>query len=197
MAKPLKNLILFKLGWIACVVFAAQGLPALSAAAVAVVVGIHLLGAPAMGKEALLLTVAAAMGIVWESLLTLSGLVSYPTAPGIAGLAPYWIVTMWVLFATTINGGLAWVKRHWGVAAIAGGLGGPMAFAAGAGMGAVAFSNQWLSLTVIGLGWAILLPVLSLVSEAIADSTWLEPGYEESPEPNSFPAYLRRYGQGI
>lgn len=196
MANTLKNLILFKLGWIACVVFAARGLPEASALSVAVVVGLHLMTTPAAAKEVLLLSVAAGIGLGWESLLTATGLVSYPTAASGGAWAPYWIVTMWILFATTLNGGLSWVKQHWGIAAIAGALGGPMAFAAGAGMGAVAFSSQWLALFIIGVGWAVLLPLLALVSETITDSTWLEPGQRDASAPAPFPTLLRRYGQG-
>ena len=81
--------------------------------------------------------VAAVMGLAWESILVLSGLVSYSSGNLVPGIAPYWIVAMWVLFATTINHGLRWIKRDWRVAAIAGLVGGPLAFLGGAGMGAV------------------------------------------------------------
>ena len=82
---------------------------------------------------------------------------------------------MWVLFATTINHGLSWVKRNWMVSAAAGLVGGPLAFYAGSGIGAVTFPNPVMALAVIGLGWAILLPLVVLVSDTITDSEILEP----------------------
>ena len=82
---------------------------------------------------------------------------------------------MWVLFATTINHGLSWVKRNWMVSAVAGLAGGPMAFYAGSGLGAITFSDPLMALTVIGLGWGVLLPLLVLVSDTITDSAILEP----------------------
>ena len=106
MIKALQNLALFKLGWVACVVFAAAGQPIASLLSVAAVVTIHLLRVPVPRKEGLLLLAAAAIGLVWESGLVVSGLIIYPdTTPG-SLFAPVWIVAMWVLFATTLNHGM-------------------------------------------------------------------------------------------
>ncbi|MEJ2402272.1 MAG: DUF2878 domain-containing protein [Xanthomonadales bacterium] len=175
MAGNIRNLVLFKLGWVACVLFAAAGEPLLATAAVALVVAAHLASVPVIVKEAVLLVAAAVIGMAWESLLVYAGLVRYPGEAGGAALAPYWIVAMWVLFATTINHGLRWIKRNWMVAAGAGLIGGPLAFVGGAGMGAVEFSNTPLALAAIGAGWALLLPMLALAADTIIDSAWLEP----------------------
>ncbi len=175
MKHVLKNLGLFKLGWLACVMSAAAGQPGFGAIAVAAVVAIHLAGTAVPVKEALLLLAAALIGIAWESVLVAAGLVSYPATGSAGWLAPYWIVAMWVLFATTVNHGLAWVKRNWMVAAIAGLLGGPAAFFGGARLGAVEFSEPVLALAVIGAGWAILLPVLVFIADSLIDSALLEP----------------------
>ncbi len=174
MKHVLKNLGLFKLGWLACVMSAAAGQPGFGAIAVAAVVAIHLAGTAVPVKEALLLLAAALIGIAWESVLVAAGLVSYPATGSAGWLAPYWIVAMWVLFATTVNHGLAWVKRNWMVAAIAGLLGGPAAFFGGARLGAVEFSEPVLALAVIGAGWAILLPVLVFIADSLIDSALLE-----------------------
>ena len=174
MKHQLKNLVLFKLGWVACIFFAVAGQPAWAAMSVAVVVVIHLLSVPLATKEAILLAASAVIGLTWESALVGLGLVSYQAGAIAAPMAPYWIVSMWVLFATTINHGLRWVKKSWVIAAAAGAVGGPLAFYSGAAMGAVEFSNPLLSLAVIGAGWAVILPILSLIADTIIDSEWLE-----------------------
>lgn len=156
----IKNLVLFKVGWLACVVGAAYNAAWLGAAVVALVVVEHLRSSVAPKREALLLAAAGAMGLVWETALVSLELIAYPSGTLPMGIAPYWIVAMWVLFATTINAGLKWVKQHWLIAALAGGLGGPLAFAGGEGLGAVTFTDS-LTLLVVGLGWALLLPVLA------------------------------------
>ena len=174
MGHVIKNLAFFKIGWVACVMFAAAGKPGLATLSVAAVVAVHLAGVKAPSKEALLLAAAALVGLGWESFMVWTGLVQYPGHES-AVLAPYWIVAMWVLFATTINHGLRWAKRHGWVAALAGLLGGPMAFFGGMNLGAVEFSHTAAALTLIGLGWAALLPLLILIADTIIDSPWLEP----------------------
>lgn len=178
MAKTILNLVLFKAGWVACILFAAEGFHALSIASVAVVVTAHLIAQPVARKEALFLLCASAIGLLWESTLVWSGLLVYPGAEN-AALAPLWIVAMWTLFATTINHGLSWVKRWWVYGAVAGGVGGPLAFYAGASAGAVVFTNTWLALAVIGAGWAVLLPAVALLADTIIDSTFMEPVSDE------------------
>ena len=175
MGHVIKNLAFFKVGWVACVMFAAAGNPGLAALSVAAVAVIHLLGVKVPLKEALLLLAAALMGLGWESFMVWTGLVQYPGHES-AVLAPYWIVAMWVLFATTINHGLSWAKRNWWVASLAGLFGGPMAFFGGMNLGAVEFSHTAAALTLIGVGWAVLLPLLILTADSIIDSPWLEPG---------------------
>ena len=175
MALYIRNLVLFKLGWVACVMLAAAGQPMMATLVVAVVVVAHLATVPVKSKESMLLVAAAVIGMTWESLLVRFGVVSYPGYTDAAALAPYWIVAMWVLFATTINHGLRWIKRNWMVASAAGLIGGPLAFFSGAQPGAVEFSNTILALASIGVGWAVLLPTLALVADTIIDSAWLEP----------------------
>ena len=175
MALYIRNLVLFKLGWVACVMLAAAGQPVMAMLVVAAVVMAHLATVPVKSKESMLLVSAAVIGMAWESLLVRFGIVSYPGYTDAAALAPYWIVAMWVLFATTINHGLRWIKRSWIVASAAGLIGGPLAFFSGAQLGAVEFSNTLLALVSIGVGWAVLLPTLALVADTIIDSAWLEP----------------------
>jgi hypothetical protein len=177
MGASVKNFILYNVGWFACVYFAAIGQAWVGVVAVVLVASAHLLSVPAWKKEALTLMLAALIGFAWESMLVWMGVLSYPSAPGVGALAPAWIVALWVNFATTINVSLAWIKKRWWLASVFGAIGGPLAFAAGAGMGAVQFGDPVMSLLIIGAGWSILLPLFALLAESIIDSTFLEPGY--------------------
>jgi hypothetical protein len=178
MTRKLINLVLFKAGWIACVVLAARDLPMLATLSVGVVALIHLFSVSVPVKEAIFLLAAAVVGLAWESLVLSTGLIQYPESSQYGAWAPHWIVAMWVLFATTINHGLSWVKRNWMVSLTAGLIGGPVAFYAGAGLGAVTFTNQTLALALIGAGWAVLLPLVVLIADTIIDSPLLEPAEE-------------------
>ncbi len=164
MKKLVVNLPLFKAGWLAAVFTAASSMPLAGTAVIGVAVLVHLALSKNANAEFRLLTIAALLGLTWESLLVTAGLVEYNAESIVPGMAPYWIVAMWVLFATTINVGMRWLKKNIYVAAIAGGVGGPMSFLAGSKAGAVTFPDPTLSLIVIGVGWAVLLPVLVRVA---------------------------------
>ena len=99
MNHTLVNLAVFKVAWTAVVVSAAAGAPVIGVIAVAIAVGIHLWSNENPDNEIRLLFVAAAMGFAWESVLVLAGLLEYSSGNWVSGLAPYWIVSMWVLFA--------------------------------------------------------------------------------------------------
>ncbi|MDJ0710093.1 MAG: DUF2878 domain-containing protein [Woeseiaceae bacterium] len=154
------NISLFKAGWLAAVFSAAASFPILGTLAIAVAVATHLLRSDNRADEVRLLAIAAALGFAWESLLVSAGLVNYAVDTLIPGTAPYWIVAMWVLFATTLNIGMRWLRKSLVVAAIFGGIGGPLSFLAGSKAGAVSFPEPTVSLIVIGIGWAIMLPLL-------------------------------------
>ena len=157
--------------WTAVVVSAAAGAPAIGAIAVAIAVGIHLWSNGNPDNEIRLLFVAAAMGFAWESVLVLAGLLEYSSGNWVFGLAPYWVVAMWVLFATTLNVGMRWLRRSTAIAAVAGAIGGPLAFFAGSSIGAVELVSPAIALIAIGIGWAVMLPLLVKVA------VWLEDGH--------------------
>lgn len=154
------NLAVFKATWTAIVISAAAGAPIIGVLAVAMAVGIHLWLCDSAESEIRLLLVAAALGLAWESALVFSGLLEYSSGTWAHGMAPYWIVAMWVLFATTLNVGMRWLRRSNVIASVAGAVGGPLAFFAGASLGAVEFPNPVIALASIGIGWAVLLPLL-------------------------------------
>lgn len=154
------NLAVFKVAWTAVVITAAAGAPVIGVIAVAIAVGIHLWSCDNPESEVRLLLAAASLGFAWESVLVLAGLIEYSSGNWAFGPAPYWIVSMWVLFATTLNVGMRWLRRSTAIAAVAGAIGGPLAFFAGAGIGAVELVSPAIALICIGMGWAVMLPLL-------------------------------------
>jgi len=164
--KPLLiNLSLFKAGWLAAVFAAAATVPAIGTAAIGLVVAVHLLRSEQRRAEIMLLIASALIGVFWESLVVQAGILSYTTGMLATGTAPYWIVAMWVLFATTLNVGMRWLRKSWLVAAVAGAVGGPLSFIAGEKAGAVVFADPATALFVISAGWAVILPLLVQMAE--------------------------------
>ena len=76
------------------------------------------------------------------------------------GLAPYWMVALWAIFATTLNVSLRWLRGRAVLAAALAAVGGPAAYYAGAQLGALKLVAPGAALAAIGAGWAVIAPAL-------------------------------------
>jgi Protein of unknown function (DUF2878) len=117
---------------------------------------------------------ALALGMLIDGALARSGLLCYASAaPALppAG-APLWILALWVAFALTLNHSLRWLRGRLASAALAGAIGGPLAYLAAARLsGAVSFATPaWPALTALGLGWALALALLSALARPPAQA---------------------------
>jgi len=155
------NFIAFQVAWFACVFGGANDQALVGTLVVGAVIALHLALAQRPLPEALLIAVAAVIGLIWDSWLVALGLISYPTGNIAPGLAPYWIVAMWALFATSLNLSMAWLKGRPWLAALFGAVGGPLAYLAGERLGGLQMPDPVLALGAQALGWAVLLPILT------------------------------------
>ena len=154
------NFAAFQLGWFACVLGAAYGAAWAGTAAAMAIVAWHIARAERPRAEILLALISAAIGAVWDSALALVGWISYPGGALLEGTAPHWIVALWMLFATTLNLSLAWLKRSVALAAAFGAVGGPLAYWAGERLGALTLAEPTAALVALSAGWAVLTPLL-------------------------------------
>ena len=163
--KLIINIIFYQLCWFACILGGAYQLPLLGVAIVALAAVYHLYSAQRMRAELVLLAVAAVIGGVWDSLLVSAGWLVYPSGTLLEGTAPYWIVALWISFATTFNVSLRWFKQRLALAALFGAVGGPLAFLAGERLGGVTFTSYPAALAALALGWALLMPLMLLIAQ--------------------------------
>jgi hypothetical protein len=154
------NALLFQAGWFACVLGAAGGIPTLGLYAAVVVIGWHLFRAANPGPEASLVAVAVIAGLIFETALLHTGLLTFESGVWIDGIAPIWMVALWAMFATTLNVSLRWMRSRAWVAAVFGFLGGPLAYYGGAQLGALQFIMAGPVFVFIAVGWAIITPLL-------------------------------------
>lgn len=75
-------------------------------------------------------------------------------------LAPWWILALWALFATTLNVSLGWLRSRLLLAGVLGGVAGPFAYWAGERLGALSLREPVAALGALTLGWAAILPAL-------------------------------------
>ncbi|MBT8047609.1 MAG: DUF2878 domain-containing protein [Xanthomonadales bacterium] len=156
----LVNFAAFQAGWFSCVLGAANGFPWIGPLAVLAAVGLHLSIARRPLAELQLVLCAVAIGLVADSLLVFAGWVSYPNGIWAAGFAPYWILAMWALFATTLNVSMKWMRNRVLVAVLAGAAGGPLSYLAGERLGAMQFVEPVNALVALTVIWAVAMPAL-------------------------------------
>jgi len=164
---PLIHLIAFELVWFSSVIGAAHGLPWLGPVATLPLVAWHLTGVRNPAREMGVLLAAMLLGSLLDELITASGLVRYPSAPH-AAVIPFWIVTLWLAFATTLNTSLRWLQKRLLLAAVLGALGAPLAYLSATRLGAVQLPQLWLAVATVSVAWALLLPLLCLMAERFA-----------------------------
>jgi hypothetical protein len=163
----LVNFVAFQIGWFSCVIGAAKGYPMLGPIAVLVAASLHLAFAYKPRKELVLILTAAVMGAIFDTLLLQTGWLEYANGMLWAGTAPYWIVAMWLLFATTLNVSLRWLHNNYYTAAIFGAIGGPLSYYGGEKLGGLVFINTPAALIALAIGWACITPLLVRLSERL------------------------------
>lgn len=154
------NFVLFQVSWFACVLSGAAGKPHYGIAVIALVVALHLGRARRPAVEALLLTIAATIGAVWDGLLAGFGWLVYPSGIFAHWVAPSWIIAMWLGFAMTLNVSMRWLRGRYALAFLFGGIGGPLAFLAGSRLGGVSFPDPLVAMAVLSAGWSAITPTL-------------------------------------
>jgi hypothetical protein len=160
----LVNFAAFQLGWFACVLGAANGLPWLGPIVVAAVVALHLAMSRRPMSELYLVLVAMVIGLLVDSLLLATGWLQYSVGLWLPGLAPYWIISMWALFATTLNVSMGWMRGRPILAVLMGAIGGPLSYLAGEKLGAIELTQPVHALAALSLAWALAMPLLMRLS---------------------------------
>jgi hypothetical protein len=158
-----KNFVLFQAGWLACVYGAANGHAAEGALVAMLIVAWHVARAAKPAREAAIAAIAALFGAVFESVLVALGWMQVE-----AGV--YWLVALWALFATTLNGSLRMLQPRPWLAAALGAVGGPLAYYAGARLGALQLVEPLAMIATLALAWALATPLLLTLARRLAAS---------------------------
>ena len=161
------NISAFKIGWLSSVIGGAQQMPWLGPAVVFAAIAIHLTRAQRPSSELMLIVSCGLIGTFFDSALVAAGWVTFPSGMFSDTLAPYWIITMWMLFATTINMSMRWMRGRPWLAAAFGLVGGPLAYYAGHRIGGIVFVNETAALAMLAIGWAVMMPVLMRIGETL------------------------------
>lgn len=167
MTRSLLNFVAFQTGWFACVLGASHGMPWVGLLVASLVVTLHVWFSEWRSDELILVGLSVVLGLVFDSLLVLSGWVQYPGGVLLPGVAPYWILTMWALFATTLNVSMSWLQGKPFLASVLGAIFGPLSYMAGQRFGAIEFLSFQPAVIALAIIWALAMPLLVTVASRL------------------------------
>ena len=157
----LYNFAIYQLAWFAVILGAARGFAWLGAAMALLVTGVHL-WICREPVEFRLVGLAAVLGLVVDTTLAATEQAQFDSA-GSLPIAPYWMLALWVAFATTLNHSLRWLMRRPVAAALSGAVFGPLAYLAGEKLGALSLPSPATALPMIAAAWLVAMGLFALV----------------------------------
>ena len=149
MIKIAINALLFQVGWILSVLYGNGAAILIASAAIAIYAAFFLRGQ----ADILLISAVVMLGVCGDILLGYFGVLIYPSG---ASIPPFWMVTLWLLFATTLPWSLSWLVRNpkWFVLFAI--IGGPLSYIAGVNLSSVSFGREFaLSVIILVVVWLI------------------------------------------
>jgi Protein of unknown function (DUF2878) len=155
------NVVLFYVGWFACVWGAATQRPLLGPLLMLLTLGVHFFFVPNAAREARLLAIAGLLGFSLDTAQAALGAFAFHGTGMSTWVSPPWMVALWLNFATTLHTSLNWLTGRYLLAAILGVIGGPLSYYAGAQLGALSLHpNITLSMLTVAVAWGGALPFL-------------------------------------
>lgn len=156
------NAVGYQSVWLACALGAAHGRLWVALLALPVFAALTLRFGGQMDADLRSVFLVLPIGFALDSVLLASGVLAYATPWPLAGVAPAWICAIWAAFALTLNHSFAFLAARPGLAAAVGAIGGPAAYLAAAGLGAVKFEVPlvWALLALAG-SWSVVLPLIT------------------------------------
>ncbi len=170
------NAMLFNVVWIACVAGSARSLIWPAVLSVGLLAAFQLHPKNRHPNDLRLVWISLLMGIFVDSIWIQLGWMDFTEKRPFIGLAPAWIVLLWVGFALTINHSLKWLMAHSALPALVGGIAAPITYFAGIKIGAVIYTESVLLVSIgLGVAWAISLTILVEVGKKSKHGVALEP----------------------
>ena len=144
------NAVWFKVCWLGCIYFG-------NAAAMLIApltLFIHMKIVPMTAKQWLFVLIIVVVGILFDSLLGAVGLLVFPKN---ALLPPFWLITIWIAFATLLLISLPRIIIMRELFVVLTGVGGMLSYFAGGTISAVQFGQESaIVLPMLFCGWALM-----------------------------------------
>ena len=173
----LLNFICFQLGWLSCVLGAANHHPWLGVLASICLIAWHLKVSNNWKPDAYLIISAMLLGLVFDFLPLRFGWISFESTPLWPNqIPPPWMICLWGMFGTTLNVSLNWLKTRSIFAMLLGALAGPLSYLGGSGLGALEMVDFSAAMIYLSIGWAVAFPASLKMASTISLSIDLKNG---------------------
>jgi hypothetical protein len=114
--------------------------------------------------EMVFILIGGFMGYGADNFFLFTGTVDY-LGSDLLGLAPYWMLFVWFSFLSLFHVSLQWLLERWILAAVLGGLGGPLSYHWADTIGAFSLGEPYgQSLLVLAATWGVITPFLFWLS---------------------------------
>lgn len=160
------NLVQSQVAWFSAVLLAARGYPVSGTIAALLITALQIGRSEHKRADIRLVLSAAVVGALGDSALAQLNLLSFASGTLLAGWTTPWMIALWMNFATVLNHSLRYLTSRPVIACLVGAVSGPLAYAAGARLGALEFVSWPSALMAIAVEWMIALPILCLIAEA-------------------------------
>lgn len=155
------NAFFFYIGWLVCMYEAVGRYPLIGPLVVGGILLYHFCVSNEKKSDLVICLALAVLGTIVDSVYIAIGMLDYKGGfEYFPSIAPLWITSLWVLYGTSVNHSLKWMRCNVFVAAVMGAGGAISSYLVGVKLEAVKFLwEEWLVLTVIGTVWAIVVPL--------------------------------------
>lgn len=157
-----KNIVLYQTVWFGSVL--AQNYFVLP---VLLLLSVHFYLCQNRRDEMLVVVLCAASGILGDALLTRAGVFGFEPSQ-LMFIVPFWLMAIWVGFASTLRHGLAFLVKRPPVAVLAAGIGAPIVYLAAARLGAVQFPlGNVKTAVIVGSVWIIQMCLFLIIVKGV------------------------------
>jgi len=154
----LLNAILFNVAWLLCVLGGNQ----VAIASATALLLLHFLLISKVHMEFIFILVVAFIGFSIDSFLFSAGVLVDQSS---SSLAPWWLLALWLCFATTLNHCFQFLHQRLLLAAILGPLSGTLSYLSGANLSGLSYGVGFPVVVAIHIVcWAILFPLFIVMA---------------------------------
>lgn len=166
------NFIGLQAVWAACAYGAVEQNAMIGVIAAISYLAVHFSLSPQPYIDSLVLIGISSVGLLLDSINQSLGVVSFYASNESFLAIPYWLLTLWMVFAVSLPHSLYWLHRKPLIAVLAGAIGGTSSYFAGSRFDALSFAEPlWQSLLVFSFEWGLLLPLSYYAIKRLKDST--------------------------